>query len=91
MFEEDDAIFQIKIPMLNDDFVLLSSLVDKKLKHRLEVEALEVMQQIEHHPTFIGLIEPANIMEQCVSFVLQNILTEFFYVQDRIQQDNPPT
>ena len=26
MFEEDDAIFQIKIPMLNDDFVLLSSL-----------------------------------------------------------------
>ena len=49
------------------------------------------MQQIEHHPTFSGLIEPANIMEQCVSFVLQNILTEFFYVQDRIQEDNPPT
>ena len=90
MSEHDDPKeFAINIPMINAELVVFASVIDKGLLHRLELEALEVMVQMESHPS-MGNADSTNLMEQSMSFVLQNILTEFFYVQDRIEEENPP-
>ena len=87
---EDNDNFEIKIPMLGADLTIFSALIDKDLMHRVELEALEVIRQMETHPSAGGFLEPCNAMEQSMSFVVQNILTEFFHVQDKIEEDNPP-
>jgi choline kinase len=63
------------IPILADSITTMTVVVPKDFLHRVEVQALQVVDALENHPA--TEVDPNNKMMQAMSYIVQNALTEY--------------
>jgi len=63
------------IPILADSITTMTVVVPKDFVHRVEVQALQVIEALENHPS--TEVDPNNKMMQAMSYLVQNALTEY--------------
>ena len=63
------------IPILADSITTMTFIVPKDFVHRVEVQALKVIDAFERHPA--SNIDANNKMMQAMSFIVQQALTDY--------------
>ena len=76
------------IPILADSITTMTFIVPKDFAHRVEMQALQVIEAFDNHPA--SDIDPNNKMMQAMSYVVQAALTEYLDFCEEEEAVLPP-
>ena len=83
----EDGQDGIIVPVINNDLSIMTFVVPKTFRHKMEMQAALMVDSFENHPA-VGVMAEDNKLMQALSFVLQNAF-EFYLDNTEDYFDRP--